>query len=76
MKRVLLWGLLTGIAVIVGFGLAWVALFAVNAVLPPFHPDDDDTLREFVPVAIAYGTWGLTTLLGAVLAWLWVRSRA
>jgi len=62
---------------VIGFGLAWVALFALQAILPPFrYPADDDTLREFVPVVIAYATWGLTSLVGAILAWRWVRSRA
>lgn len=68
---------LTACAVVVGFGLAWVALFALNAVLPPFnYPADDDTLRERGPVFIAYATWGLTSLVGAVLAWRWVRRRS
>ena len=56
--------------------MAWVALFALQAILPPFrYPADDDTLRELVPVAIAYATWSLTSLVGAILAWRWVRSR-
>ncbi len=70
------WAVLTAGAVVIGFGLAWVALLALQAILPPFrYPEDDDTLREFVPVAIAYATWALTSLVGAVLAWRWVRSR-
>jgi hypothetical protein len=31
--------------------------------------------REFVPVAISYATWSLTSLVGAILARRWVRSR-
>lgn len=77
MKRIVLWLALTAGAVIVGFGLAWVALGAVSAVLPPFrYPDDDDTLRERGPVLVAYATWGLTSLAGSVLAWRWVRGRS
>lgn len=76
MRSVVGWLALTACAVIVGFGLAWVALFALNAALPPFnYPADDDTLRERGPVFIAYATWGLTSLVGAVLAWHWVRRR-
>ena len=75
MKALVLWVALTAGAVVVGFGLAWVALFALNAVLPPFRREDDGTLREFVPAAIAYVTWGLTSVVGAVLAWRWARRR-
>jgi membrane associated rhomboid family serine protease len=74
-KALILWVALTAGAVAVGLGMAWVALFALNAVLPPFRREDDGTLREFVPAAIAYVTWGLTSVVGAVLAWRWVRRR-
>jgi hypothetical protein len=52
------------LVVAVGAGLAAgaVALMASSAVLPPFGPEDGDTVREFVPVALAYLTWGGTTL--------------
>lgn len=77
MKSLLTWLALTAAAVVFGFGLAWVALGAVTLVLPPFrYPDDDDTLRDYGPVAIAYATWGLTTVVGAVLAWRWVYRRS
>lgn len=73
MRALLLWLAMTGVAVAVGFGLAWVVAFAVNAVLPPFrYPDDEDTLRNYGPVMIAYATWGLTSVVGAVLAWRWI----
>jgi len=75
MKAVALWLTLTTTALIIGFGLAWVVLAAVNAALPPFGIEDDDTLRERIPVALAYGTWAMTTLVGAVLSWRWVRRR-
>jgi hypothetical protein len=72
-----LWLVLVACAIVVGFGLAWLALVAVNAVLPPFeYPEHDDTLRDHGPVIIAYATWGLSSLVGAVLAWRWVRRRA
>jgi len=41
----------------------------LKAVLPPFQPSDGDTLREFIPVALAYLTWGATTLVILVLGW-------
>lgn len=76
MRSVLVWLALTACAVGVGFGLAWVTMLALDAVLPPYKvPADDDTLREREPVLIAYTTWGLTSFVGAVLAWHWVRRR-
>jgi hypothetical protein len=76
-RSVLVWLALTACAVGVGFGLALVTMLALDAVLPPFKvPADDDTLRERGPVLIAYATWGLTSFVGAVLAWRWVRRRS
>ncbi|MBA3403989.1 MAG: hypothetical protein H0U13_04750 [Gemmatimonadaceae bacterium] len=76
MRRLALWLLLTGLAVIVGFGLAWVVLGALGLILPPFqYPDDDDTIRDYGPVLAAYATWGMTSLVGSALAWRWLRSR-
>ncbi|MEP7379400.1 MAG: hypothetical protein ABI725_07570 [Chloroflexota bacterium] len=69
MRHLLISLLLIPTAFAVGFVLAWVVLFIVNALLPPFRPEDDDTWREFVPVALAYGTWAATTLGGIILAW-------
>lgn len=41
-------------------------MFGLNAVLPPFVEEiDDDSAREFVPVALACAMWAVTT--GAVL---------
>jgi hypothetical protein len=65
-----------GTAIAIGFGLAWVALFAVNAMLPPFRfPEDDDSLRDYGPAAVAYATWVVSSVVGTVLAWRWVRRR-
>ena len=44
----------------------------LNAVLPPFQLTDDDTLRERIPVALAYPTWWATTLVIVVLGWRWL----
>jgi hypothetical protein len=51
-------------------------LFALIAVLPPSRFEDGDTLREFVPAALAYGTWGLTSVVGSALAWRKVSRRS
>ncbi len=64
---------LVAVAVSPGFG-AGIAVVAIgNAVLPPFQRSDDDTLREFIPVALAYLAWSATTLVILVLGWRWVR---
>jgi hypothetical protein len=40
-----------------------MAVITVVGVVRPFREDvDDDTIREFAPVALAYFTWGLTTV--------------
>ena len=69
MRHLLISLLLIPIAFAVGFALAWVVLFGANALVPPFRPEDDDTWREFVRVALAYGTWAASTLGGIILAW-------
>jgi hypothetical protein len=61
------------VAVIVGFGAAVVVLMILQAVLPPFQPSDDDTLRELVPAVLAYLAWGAGTLVTLVLGWRRIR---
>jgi len=41
----------------------------LKAVLPPFQPSDARQVGEFIPVALAYLTWGATTLVILVLGW-------
>jgi MFS superfamily sulfate permease-like transporter len=60
---------LIAIAIIAGFCAGAALLLVMIAVLPPFRPEDDDTLREFVPVALAYLTWAVTTLVVLIAAW-------
>jgi hypothetical protein len=55
------------VAALVGFAAGWVMLSALTALLPPFGPEDGDSMREFAPVAISYLTWAATTILMAVL---------
>jgi ABC-type antimicrobial peptide transport system permease subunit len=57
------------VAVFVGLAAALGLSYAMTALLPPFRPEDDDTMREFIPVAIAYLTWVLTTTVVLVVSW-------
>lgn len=74
--RVLVLAAGMGVAALVGFAAAVAVLFVENALLPPFRREDGDTLREFIPVAIAYGTWAVTTLLVIVFGWRRMRRKA
>lgn len=64
---------LVAVAVSLGLGAGMAVVAIGNAVLPPFQRSDDDTLREFIPVALAYLAWGATTLVILVLGWRSVR---
>lgn len=75
MKSVALWMALTAVAALIGFALAGMVLLGLEAVLPPFRREDDDTLRQFVPVALAYATWSATAIAGAILAGRWIARR-
>ena len=61
------------IAVVVGFGVALIVIVILQAILPPFRPSDDDTLRELVPAVLAYLAWGAGTLVTLVLGWRRIR---
>jgi predicted lysophospholipase L1 biosynthesis ABC-type transport system permease subunit len=61
------------IAIVVGFAAAIVVLLLLQAILPPFQPSDDDTLREFVPAVLAYAAWGAGGLATAILGWRRIR---
>ena len=74
-RAVLSLGLLA-VAVFVGFCVGWGVLLTLDAVLPPFRPEDDDTLRELIPVALTYLTWAATTLVVLVAGWRRIRRRA
>jgi hypothetical protein len=63
------------VALGIGFAAGAAVLLAVNALLPPFRREDDDTLREFVPVVLAYATMAGTTALVIVFGWRRRRSR-
>lgn len=64
---------LAAAAVFLGFGAGMSVIGISNAILPPFQVADDDTLRERIPVALAYLTWGATMLVILVLGWPWLR---
>jgi hypothetical protein len=61
------------IAIVIGFGAAVLVLIFLEAVLPQFQPADDDTLRAFVPVVLAYLAWGVGTVVTLVLGWRRIR---
>ena len=69
---------LSVLAIALGFGLVagFAAIFATNAFLPPFRPEDDETLRELLPAALAYATMAGTAGLVVVLAGRRLRSRS
>ncbi len=74
-KPIVALGLLA-LAVFVGFCAGWGLLLVMNAVLPPFRPEDGGTLREFIPVALAYLTMAVTALLVLVAGWRRIRRSA
>lgn len=67
--------LAVAIAVGIGFVAALVFVLAMNAILPPFRPEDDETLRELIPAGLAYATWAGTTAFVLFAAWRRFRSR-
>jgi hypothetical protein len=61
------------IAIVVGFVAAVVVLVLLEAVLPPFRPADEGTLRAFVPIVLAYLAWGVGTVVTIILGWRRIR---
>jgi hypothetical protein len=74
LSRSVLGLVLLAMALVIGVLAAAAVAFAMNAVLPPFRREDDDTLREFIPVAITYTTMAGTTALVAYVAWRRLRA--
>ena len=72
-RRAVLFLSLLALAAFVGFCVGWGVLLTLNAVLPPFRPEDDDTLRELIPVTLTYLTWAATTLIVLVAGWRRIR---
>jgi hypothetical protein len=61
-----------------GLVAGWAVVFEpldliLYAVLPPFRPEDDDTLREFGPAALAYLVWAATTVVVVLAGWRLLR---
>lgn len=75
MRRIGLGLAVVAFALGVGFVAGVAVLLVLNTVLPPFRPEDDDTLREFVPVVLAYATMASTAVLAVVVAWRRIRRR-
>jgi hypothetical protein len=74
-KKAILTAALAAAAIVIGFGAAASLTVIVNAIWPFNYPQDDDTLRERLPVALAYFTWAGTALIVFVLGWRFL-SRA
>jgi hypothetical protein len=68
-KNLLLGLALIPVAVGLGFAAAYAVILALNWMLPPFQIEDDDTLRDYGPVALAYVAWVVTTLVTLVVGW-------
>ncbi|MCI0581632.1 MAG: hypothetical protein L0227_01855 [Chloroflexi bacterium] len=77
MSRTIRWGALLlsvgTIAVVAGFAAAVFVLVLLEAVLPPFQPSDEDTIRQLVPAVLAYGAWAAVTIVSLVLGWRRIR---
>lgn len=73
-KGALVVGLLV-FSVLVGFGAAIGQMAVLNAVLPPFQIEDDDTAREYIPVALSYLTWVATAVIVFVAGMRLMRRR-
>jgi hypothetical protein len=65
-----------GIALGLGLVAGLLVIAVINAVLPPFRAEDDETLREFVPAALAYATMAGTAAVVVLVAWRRPRSRS
>ena len=60
---------LISVALVVGFVAGMAMIGFLNVVLPPFREDvDDDTMREFAPVALSYLAWAVTTVAVVLVA--------
>jgi predicted exporter len=60
---------LLALAVVIGLGMGYAVFLGISTVLPPFRPEEGDTLREFVPVALAYFAWATTTFIVLLVGW-------
>ena len=60
------------LVIVVGVVAALAVIGASNALLPPFRDEDDDTLREYGPVAIAYLASIVSGTLVFIAGWRWL----
>jgi ABC-type Fe3+-siderophore transport system permease subunit len=65
-----------GIALGLGLAAGLAVILVMNAVLPAFRPEDDETLRELIPAGLAYATMAGTAGLVVFIAWRRLRSRS
>ena len=76
LRRTFIGLVVLGTALGLGFVAALAAILVMNALLPPFRPEDDETLREFIPAALAYATMAGTAGLVVILIWRRLRSHS
>ena len=74
-RRLLLGLALIPVAIGLGFAMGLAVISILNWILPPFQIEDDDTVRDYGPVALAYLTWGMTTVATLLVGWRRLRSR-
>ena len=68
-KRVAAWLAWSAAGILIGFGVAFLALNAVAMVLPHCGTRCDTSLPELAAAATAYGAWLGTAVVTSVLAW-------
>ena len=76
LQRALIGVAIVGLALGLGIAAGFAVIIVLNAVLPPFRPEDDETLRELIPATLAYATMAGTAGLVVVLAWRRLRPRS
>lgn len=67
--RLVVWLAWTAAGIIIGFGVAFLALNVLAIALPPCDVRCDSSLPELIAAATAYGVWLATAVATSVLAW-------
>jgi hypothetical protein len=65
---------LAAFAIGLGWALGVGFINLVNAI-SPLRPEDDDTARDFIPVAIGYFIWALTATQVFLIGWRSIKRR-
>lgn len=67
LKRLVIVGLLAAGALFIGVSAGLAVIGVANWIAPFRDPEDDDTLREFIPAALAFMSSALTSAVIFVL---------